>query len=449
MTRLAVHHSLRRRWACRAVIALVVGAVAAVVSWPAGALASARGSGVSVIGQVPDLFAGKLTVTNDFLTKGGGRSDKVDTTTTYNLQMQLQGTSSPTGTFYQWFVVPASSTWHITYNETATDDNPPCTTTGVAEAGGNFVNAPDLTLMQQFDNGLGPDIETSTGYFKVKQIPTCGSAYTETDVQGGYFCQHQDDTPINGTVHNAGTRESVTWDYTGTTTIVDGETETCSMKGTLTGSACVPPDELSGPDWVNQFPDSKKVADLSGAFRQDVTSFISAMQQAGITVSVVQTLRPPERAYLMHYSWLIVKGKIDPKNVPKFTPAAGQLPVDICWVHTKAGGAEDLPASVAAAQQMVSAYHIDPNLTVAPALTSLHTKGLAIDMKTTWTQPAITIADNSGNPVTINTTPRSGLNTHLMAVGLTYGVHHFCYPAGTCATAGPGGDANHWSATGH
>ena len=221
------------------------------------------------------------------------------------------------------------------------------------------------------------------------------------------------------------------------------------MKGTLTGSACVPPNELSGPAWVNQFPDSKKVADLSGTFRQDVTSFISAMQQAGITVSVVQTLRPPERAYLMHYSWLIAKGKIDPKDVPDFNPKAGQAPVNICWVHTKSGGSEDLPASVAAARQMVSAYHIDPHLQVAPALTSLHTKGLAIDMTTTWTQPAITIVNNSGNSVTIKTTPRSGLNTKLMAVGLTYGVHHFCCPAGTCATAVPGGDANHWSVSGH
>jgi hypothetical protein len=40
-----VHLSRHRRWACRAVIAVALGAVAAAVSWPAGASASARGPG--------------------------------------------------------------------------------------------------------------------------------------------------------------------------------------------------------------------------------------------------------------------------------------------------------------------------------------------------------------------------------------------------------------------
>jgi len=85
----------------------------------------------------------------------------------------------------------------------------------------------------------------------------------------------------------------------------------------------------------------------AGPFRQDVTNFINAMENAETTAGANSTRRPLQRAYLMHYSWLIANDKIDPKNVPKFNPPAGQAPVNICWVHTKAGGAEDLPASVA------------------------------------------------------------------------------------------------------
>jgi hypothetical protein len=223
------------------------------------------------------------------------------------------------------------------------------------------------------------------------------------------------------------------------------------VTGSLSVSThCVPPNQLSGPDWYYQFPDSQDVSTLADGFKQDVIRFISAMDKAGITppgFSVNSTRRPLQRAYLMHYSWLIAHDKIDPKDVPKFQPEAGQLPVNICWVHTNSSGAEDLPASVAAAQQMVSAYHIASK--VAPALTSQHTKGLAIDMNTTWTQPSITIVNGSGKDISINTTPRDGLNEKLMAVGLTYDVHHFCYPPGTCATAVPSDDPIHWSNNGH
>jgi hypothetical protein len=181
-------------------------------------------------------------------------------------------------------------------------------------------------------------------------------------------------------------------------------------------------------------------SDLSGGFRQHVTDFISAMQLAGITVTVINTLRPPEQAYLMHYSWLIAKGQIDPADVPPFVPGPGQRPVDICWQHTGSSGAEDLAASVGAAKEMVRGYHISPGLAVAPALDSLHTKGLAIDMTTTWSNARITIVDGTGHPVTISTTPRNGLNSGLIAVGATYGVIHYLNAAA---------DPTHWSANGH
>ena len=203
---------------------------------------------------------------------------------------------------------------------------------------------------------------------------------------------------------------------------------------------CTAPNELSGPSWVSQFPGSDLVSALSGTFRQDVTDFISAMRRAGITVTVIETLRPPEQAYLMHYSWLIARGKIDPADVPPSVPGPRKAPVSICWQHTDSRGAEDLAASIQAAKEMVRGYHISLRFAVAPALNSLHTKGLAIDMVTTWSKATITIIDGNGHRVRISASPHSGLNSRLIAVGATYRVIHFL---------GAAGDPAHWSVNGH
>jgi hypothetical protein len=205
-------------------------------------------------------------------------------------------------------------------------------------------------------------------------------------------------------------------------------------------AGCTRPDELSGRSWVSRFPGSDLVSDLSGTFRQEVTDFISMMRRAGITVTVFATRRPPERAYLMHYSWLIAKGKIDPADVPPFAPGPGRAPVRICWQHTDSRGADDRAASVDAAREMVSGYQISPSLAVAPALSSLHTRGLAIDMTMTWSKAGITIADRQGHRARISTTPHSGLNSPLIAVAATYGVIH--YPSAAA-------DPAHWSVSGH
>jgi hypothetical protein len=269
-------------------------------------------------------------------------------------------------------------------------------------------------------------------------------------------------TTTTGTVHSwiipgcYGEIDVLKGKYPSGTVNLDCSHQDASGTSNITGSLsvspnCVPPNQLSGPDWADQFPTSRDVSTLADPFRQNVILFINAMQQAGITppgFSVNATRRPLQRQYLMRYSWLIWKSQIDPKNVPKFSPPAGQAPVNICWVHTNSSGAEDLPASVAAATQMVNAFNIT-GLKVAPPVHSLHTDGLAIDMNTNWSQSTITIVDGSGHDVTINTTPHSGLNAQLMAVGLTYGVHHYCYPAGTCSTSGPAADAIHWSVNGH
>ena len=174
---------------------------------------------------------------------------------------------------------------------------------------------------------------------------------------------------------------------------------------------------ISGPDWVSQFPQSKSVDDLAEPFRDNVNRFLSALSDAGAAVSIAATLRPPERAYLMHYSFLIARGGADPSGVPAMPG------VDIQWAHDEAKSA---------AEAMVRGYDI----VFQPVLASRHTQGLAIDMDITW-QGSLTIADAQGVTTTIASLPRSGGNGALQAVGNSYGVKKL-------AT-----DPPHWSSDGH
>lgn len=106
--------------------------------------------------------------------------------------------------------------------------------------------------------------------------------------------------------------------------------------------------------------------------------------------------------------------------------------MDIEWVHPTE------QASLEAAQAMVTAYGMN-NLNVAPALSSNHTRGTAIDMNISWSG-TLTIAGSNGQNVAINTLPRTGMNAQLQAVGLGYGVRKF---------VGGNTDIPHWSIDGH
>ena len=182
--------------------------------------------------------------------------------------------------------------------------------------------------------------------------------------------------------------------------------------------------ELSGPSWASRFPISRSVAALSGRFRKDVSSFIAAMRHAAISVRTISTRLPVERAYLMHYSWLVARRKLSPLHVPYF-PGHGKHtpPVSICWVHVDRHGA-NIRASVIAARNLAAALGVG-SLPRAPPLTSLRTKGFVIVMSTTWTRRKITILNASGQSVTIRSDPHDGLNKTLITVGATYGVIHF------------------------
>lgn len=201
---------------------------------------------------------------------------------------------------------------------------------------------------------------------------------------------------------------------------------------TTPATVSVPTRELSGAQWVSRFPTSASLDDLVSPFRAAATNFVAALGAAGATVVIAATRRPPERAYLMHWSWAIVNLNQDPRTVP------AKAGVNIKWDHESGDGSYNAQQSIAAAQAMVNGYSIQ-NLNVAPALNSKHIQGQAIDMSISWTG-VLKINNASGTVVEINTTPRTGMNTDLATVGATYGVIKFV-----------GGDADkpHWSDNGH
>ena len=200
----------------------------------------------------------------------------------------------------------------------------------------------------------------------------------------------------------------------------------------LPPGAQVAPPEPSGVAWVARFPTSALVADCAPPFRANLTAFIAALRTAGATVNVAATLRPVQRAYLMHWCWSIVKARTDPRTVPALDGVA------IAWAHEDAQGDYDPAASLAAAQAMVAAYGMQ-NLAVAPALSSKHIAGTAVDMAINWTD-TLTIADKSGATMRITSLPRTGMNPDLKTVGASYGVIKF---------VGGATDIPHWSDDGH
>jgi D-alanyl-D-alanine dipeptidase len=178
--------------------------------------------------------------------------------------------------------------------------------------------------------------------------------------------------------------------------------------------------ELSGPQWCARFPGSDSTDDLIPAFRKSVNNFVEALKAAGATVTVSATLRPPERAYLMHWCWMIATTGQDPAKIPAMPG------VNIRWAHPT------LADSKAAARAMKTKY----GMAHVAALNSRHTQGKAIDMTIRWTGDLV-IKNAVGKTKTITSTPRTGSNADLIAVGATYGVIKLIT------------DPPHWSTDGH
>jgi len=184
---------------------------------------------------------------------------------------------------------------------------------------------------------------------------------------------------------------------------------------------------LSGARWVAKFPTSLSLDDLVDPFRGSAKRFVAALNAAHASVTISDTLRPPQRAYLMHFSYAIARESLDPASVPAM-PA-----VDIQWVHANAAGQPDLAASRAAAEAMVRGYGI----AFKPVLHSRHTEGRAVDMTLSW-RNTLRIVKADGTKQTITSLPRTGAgNTDLHMVGLGYGVKKLV------------SDPPHWSSDGH
>jgi hypothetical protein len=189
-------------------------------------------------------------------------------------------------------------------------------------------------------------------------------------------------------------------------------------------SSWSPPASLmSGAGWwrANQgrYPNSARVADLASPFREKVTTFLGALEDAGAQLSVASTRRDPRRAQLMSVSWRIARGELDADQAPSIPG------VPIVWQHAT-------PArSRTAAQAMVDLFDI----AYEPSLASLHIEGRAIDMTITW-EGTLRIRDRAGTVHAIGA-PRSGsTNRDLHAVGASYGVRKLL------------SDPPHWSDTG-
>ncbi|NHR05273.1 M15 family metallopeptidase [Chromobacterium haemolyticum] len=187
----------------------------------------------------------------------------------------------------------------------------------------------------------------------------------------------------------------------------------------------IPEPELSGMAWVERYPGSNSLSELEPAFQANVRAFIDAMMTAGARIRIASTYRPEKRAYLMHWSYKIAKKKVKPNK------ADSRADVPIMWDH----GDED--RSINAAIAMAN-YFQTLHLGKPPALRSRHTARLAIDMNITWTGSLI-ISNKNGERLTIESTPRMGMNKELHIIGASYGVIKF---------KGGAWDKPHWSSDG-
>jgi hypothetical protein len=189
------------------------------------------------------------------------------------------------------------------------------------------------------------------------------------------------------------------------------------------------PKSNSGKSWVTWADDcaknSSSVDDLIEPFKPHVKAFIKALKDAGAKVTVSATLRAAKRAYLFHWSWMIALGKCKPSE------ARSMAGVDIEWDHG------DVAQSKAGAKEMVDGFKlaVPPLSTVAPALSSNHIVGKAIDMDITWAGD-LKVKKKDGTMVSIQYMSNPNLNTKLHAVGESYGVTKLKT------------DAPHWSSNG-
>lgn len=168
---------------------------------------------------------------------------------------------------------------------------------------------------------------------------------------------------------------------------------------------------LSGAPWwrANQhrYPNSRRIEDLEGDFRDNAKRFIEALQAAQASVQISSTRRNATRAHLMHYSWRVANDGMDPARVPA---VAG---LNIEWDHG------DIRSSRRGAREMVRLF----NLAHIASLRSNHIRGTAIDMTIRWQGDLRLRIPDQAEPTVIRDGPRNGSdNTVLHDAGRKFGV---------------------------
>jgi hypothetical protein len=184
----------------------------------------------------------------------------------------------------------------------------------------------------------------------------------------------------------------------------------------------------SGTAWCAEHPTGTTIAEITDlAFRASVQAFHDALIAAAtpanhLKITISATLRPAKRAHLMHYAFRVCQGIVTPAAANAAAAAAG---IAINWDHG------DLAISKAKAKEMVASYGI----AYAPALTSRHTEGKAIDWTITWSG-SLLIA-RKGETTKLDCTGDGASSPNLHKVGASYGVRKLV------------GDPPHWSTDGH
>lgn len=178
--------------------------------------------------------------------------------------------------------------------------------------------------------------------------------------------------------------------------------------------------------WANAHATaSKSIEDLAEPFRSNVKAFKKALEDASAKVEVKESKRSDKRAYLFHWCWKIGLGKATASE------ATTKLGVDIEWNH----GSDE--KSLKGAKEMIIGFGlaVPPSSVVAPALSSNHIAGNAIDMKITWSG-VIKVKKKDGTEESIAFMPNVNQNIKLHAVGASYSVKKLT------------NDAPHWSFNG-
>lgn len=182
----------------------------------------------------------------------------------------------------------------------------------------------------------------------------------------------------------------------------------------------------SGASWIDRYPPSQRLQDLDSNFGSDVREFISVLEKGGATVEILATQIPPERAYLMHWAWRIVKEGLDPRSVPYMDG------VDVRWQHG------DLGASREAAWSMVHGYGIE-ELDEPPPLVSPYTEGQVVAMRVRW-RGALRLYPDTPQEQIITSNPQDGTNLDVMTLAEIHGLEHLLTV--------PDSDEVHWAMPG-